>query len=101
MKKVQSMNKSLIDTLMKYESVFICGPRFDDNHLRVYAYGGSLCGIPTTSKAKLALFNPEYVKYCKSDADKKRLITGFDIKPDKEGKNKYGEKKLTNDMLKK
>ena len=97
MKKAQSMNKNLIDTLMKYESVFICGPRFDDNHLRVYGYGGSLCGIPTTSKAKLALFNPEYVKYCKSDADKKRLITGFDIKPDKEGKNKYGEKKLTNE----
>ena len=40
----------------------ICGPKYDDRHLRVYAHGGLLCEIPTESQAKIVLLDNNYLK---------------------------------------
>lgn len=58
----------LLQTLKEREAVFICGPRYDDNHLRVYAHGGFLCGLPASltaqphPSARITMLDPKYIK---------------------------------------
>ena len=66
-----SNSAKLIDILKKRNEVFICGPSFGaregnagtETHLRVYAYGGYIAGIPTTKNGGVKRFSKTYVKY--------------------------------------
>lgn len=53
---------SLIKLLNGNPNIYICGPKYDDRHLRVYAHGGLLCEIPTESQAKIVLLDNNYLK---------------------------------------
>lgn len=52
---------NLLKELKENPHIFICGPKYDDRHLRVYACGGLLCALPTTPHMGIILPDENYL----------------------------------------
>jgi len=51
----------LLEALKAEKNIFICGPSYyNHKKLRVYAYGGILCELPTSERSKIALPDSRY-----------------------------------------
>lgn len=87
----------LVQELNQNEDIFICGPSYGSHKLRVYAYGGLLCQIPTPDYPNEEIILPDlqYVKYVKNADAQQRLIQAFDLRLEKvkrPGQSKYLDK---------
>lgn len=96
----------LLDTLKEKDTeerekhnIFICGPSYGKSRLRVYAYGGVLCKLPTKAKtgeeSEIELLSPDYQKHLLENPS---LFASMQSLKDNEAKDAFLRKHL-NDLL--
>ncbi len=70
---------SLLEVLKERKDIFICGPCYQrPRHLRAYAHGGLLCGLPTNATAKIIMPNPDFFRWA-PDAARHKLENALDL----------------------